>query len=75
MDEIDQALFKCVEEEKCFRNMRIQKLRKGVYKVEKREYAFKLMPGGNIAIRMFAGYVFVECLVHFDEELMHLVLN
>jgi len=64
-----------VEEDKAFKNMRIQKVRKGVYKIEKREYTFKILPGNNIAIRMFAGYIFAECLVHFDEELMHLVLS
>lgn len=33
------------------------------------------MPGNNLAIRMFAGYIFTDCLVHFDEEIMHLVIN
>ncbi|CDW80328.1 UNKNOWN [Stylonychia lemnae] len=75
MDEVDQALYKCVEEQKCFRNIRIQKLRDGVYQVEKREYKFKLLQGGNLAIRMFAGYIFTDCLVHFDEEFLHLVLS
>ena len=50
-------------------------MRKGVYKLEKREYQFKIMPGNNLAIRMHAGYIFTDCLVHFDEELMHLVIN
>lgn len=31
------------------------------------------MPGNNLAIRMFAGYIFTDCLVHFDEELILLV--
>jgi hypothetical protein len=75
MDEVDQALYKCVEEQKCFRNLKIRKVKKGVYQIEKREYPFKLMLGNNLAIRMYAGYIFTDCLVHFDEEIMHLVLN
>jgi hypothetical protein len=33
------------------------------------------MPGNNLAIRMFAGYIFTDCLVHFDEEFLQLVKN
>jgi hypothetical protein len=31
------------------------------------------MPGSNLAIKMFAGYIFTDCLVHFDEEIMMIV--
>eukprot|EP00347_Sterkiella_histriomuscorum_P020841 403336261 len=74
IDDLDQALFKSIEDQKCFRNMKITKISSGVYQLENRQYKFKLMPGNNLAIRMYAGYILVDCLVHFDEELMHLIL-
>jgi hypothetical protein len=75
MDEIDQALYKCIQDQKCFRNLNIEKVKKGIYRLEKKEYHFKILQGNNLAIRMFAGYIFTDCLVHFDEELVHLVRN
>lgn len=53
--------------------MNIQKLKTGVYKLEKKEYTFKMLPGHNLAIRMFAGYIFTDSLVHFDEEVLSLI--
>ena len=72
-DEIDLALMKCIEEQKCFRNLNIEKVKKGVYKIENKTYSFKVLPGNNLAIRMFAGYIFTDCLVHFDEEITLIV--
>ena len=34
-DEIDLALVKCIDEQKCFRNLHIEKVKKGLYKIEK----------------------------------------
>ncbi len=43
MDEIDLALTKCLEEQSCFKNLSIEKVRKGLYKVERKEYQFKII--------------------------------
>ena len=75
MDEIDQALYKCIEEQKCFKNFTILKIKKGLYKFEKKDYKLKILAGNNLAIKMFAGYIFADCLVHFEEELYYLVRN
>lgn len=51
----------------------MEKIKKGIYKIEKKVYEFKILPGNNLAIKMFAGYIFTDCLVHFDEEIMLIV--
>lgn len=33
----------------------------------------KLLSGSNLAIRMHAGYIYADCLVHFEEELYKIV--
>jgi hypothetical protein len=53
--------------------MNIQKLRRGVYRLENKEYSLKMLAGNNLAIRMFAGYIFTDSLVHFDEEVLCLI--
>lgn len=56
-----------------FKAMNIQKVRKGVYTLDNKEYSFKMLSGNNLAIRMYAGYIFTDSLVHFDEELLSLI--
>jgi len=73
LDEIDLAILKCREEQGSLKNVTIEKLRKGLYRIEKREYQFKVLPGNSLAIKLHAGFVFVDCLVHFDEEVMLIV--
>jgi len=46
---------------------------KGQYLLENKEYTFKLLSGNNLAIRMHAGYIYADCLVHFEEELYKIV--
>ena len=41
---------------------------KGVYQLESKEYKLRLLQGNNLAIRMHAGYIYADCLVHFEEE-------
>lgn len=41
--------------------------------LENKEYNFKLLQGNNLAIRMHAGYIYADCLVHFEEELYKIV--
>jgi len=53
--------------------MNVEKVKKGVYRLEKKEYTFKVLKGNGLAIRMFAGYIYAENLVHFDEEMNYLV--
>ncbi len=69
MDEIDQALLKCIDEQKCFRKLNITKVKKGTYRIENRMYSFKIMKGNNLAIKMYGGFIFTDCLIHFNEEL------
>ena len=38
MDDLDQAIMKCIEQHSCFKNLNIEKVKKGVYKLEKKEY-------------------------------------
>lgn len=38
LDEIDVALIKCQQDQGSLRNYGVQKLRKGVYKIEKKEF-------------------------------------
>jgi hypothetical protein len=44
-----------------------------MYKIEQKEYSFKILSGNNLAIKMFAGFIFTDCLVHFDEEMAMIV--
>ena len=68
-DKIDKSLKKCIMDRGVFKSVGIEKISKGVYKVENKTYRFKVVHGNNLAIRMFAGYIFAESLVHFEEEL------
>jgi len=51
----------------------VTKVAPGRYRLENREYEFKVMQGNNLCIKMFAGYIYVESLRHFDEEIGMLV--
>lgn len=53
--------------------MKIAKIAKGQYLLENKEYTFKLLQGNNLTIRMHAGYIYADCLVHFEEELYKIV--
>lgn len=53
--------------------MTIKKVSKGYYKIDNKEYRLRLLSGNNLAIKMYAGYIFTDCLVHFDEELHQIV--
>ena len=75
LDEVDIAILKCQEEQGSFKNLCIEKLHRGLYKVEKKEYVFKILAGNNLAIKMYAGYIFTDCLVHFDDEMTMIVKN
>jgi hypothetical protein len=47
----------------------IEKVHQGRYKIENsKEYNFKILKGGQLAIKMFGGYLYVESLIHFDVE-------
>lgn len=72
-DDIDQAIVQCLEDQTSLKNLKIEKVNRGEYKVEQKLYKFRLLNGNNLAIRMFAGYIYADCLVHFDEELMSIV--
>ena len=74
-DDVDTALLKCIHEQQCFKNMTIKKVGKCLYKIDNKEYKLRLLTGNNLAIKMYAGYVFTDCLVHFDEELHQIVAN
>ena len=55
------------------KKLKISKMSKGQYLLENKEYTFKLLQGNNLAIRMHAGYIYADCLVHFEEELYKIV--
>ena len=72
-DEIDLAIQKCLEDQTSLKKLRISKVQKGQYMLESKQYTFKLLQGNNLAIRMYAGYIYADCLVHFEEELYKIV--
>ena len=72
-DEIDLAIQKCLEDQTSLKKLKIAKVSKGVYLLEKKEYSLRLLQGNNLAIRMHAGYIYADCLVHFEEELNKIV--
>ena len=73
LDEIDLAIQKCMDDQTSLRKLKIRKIAKGQYLIEKKEYAFRILCGSNLAIRMHAGYIYADCLVHFEEELHKIV--
>lgn len=73
MDEIDLAIVKNIEHNKTVKSLTIEKVKRGIYKLNKKEYPFKLLSGNNLALKMFSGYINVDCLIHFDEEFMRIV--
>ena len=72
-DEVDIAISKCLEDQTSLKKLHISKVSKGQYKLEQKEYTFKLLQGNNLAIKMYAGYIYADCLVHFEEELYKIV--
>jgi len=72
-DEVDLAISKCLEDQCSLKKLQITKVSKGQYKLEQKEYTFKLLQGNNLAIKMYAGYIYADCLVHFEEELYKIV--
>lgn len=72
-DEIDVAIQQCLEDQTSLKKLKISKVSKGQYLVENKEYSLKLFQGNNLAIRMHAGYIYADCLVHFEEELYKIV--
>ncbi len=67
------AISKCIEDQSSLKKLKIQKVSKGQYLLENKEYNFKLLQGNNLAIRMHAGYIYADCLVHFEEEIHKIV--
>ena len=72
-DEIDVAIQQCLEDQTSLKKLKISKVSKGQYLLESKEYTMKLLQGNNLAIRMHAGYIYADCLVHFEEELYKIV--
>ena len=72
-DEIDLAIQKCVEDQSSLKKLKITKVSKGQYMLENKQYMLRLLQGNNLAIRMHAGYIYADCLVHFEEELFKIV--
>ena len=72
-DEVDIAIGKCLEDQSSLKKLRISKISKGKYRLENKEYNFRILQGNNLAIRMHAGYIYADCLVHFEEELYKIV--
>ena len=72
-DEIDLAIQKCLDDQTSLKKLKICKVSKGVYLLENKEYTLKILQGNNLAIRMHAGYIYADCLVHFEEELYKIV--
>ena len=62
-----------MEDQTSLKKLKINKVSKGVYLVENKEYTLRLLQGNNLAIRMHAGYIYADCLVHFGEELYKIV--
>ena len=73
LDEIDLAISKCLEDQSSLKKLKIKKVSKGQYLIENKEYNLKLLQGNNLAIRMYAGYIYADCLVHFEEELYKII--
>ena len=69
-DEIDIAIEKCLEDQSALKKLRIVKMAKNMYNVENKMYEFRILQGNNLAIRMHTGYIYADCLVHFQEELL-----
>lgn len=42
-DEVDLAIGKCLEDQSSLKNLRISKVSKGQYRLENKEYAFRLL--------------------------------
>lgn len=55
------------------KHLNISKQSKGVYRIESKEYELRILQGNNLAIKMHAGYIYADCLVHFEEELLKIV--
>lgn len=72
-DELDVAISKCLDDQTSLKKLQISKVKKGHYKIEQKEFPFKLLQGNNLAIKMHAGYIYADCLVHFEEELLMIV--
>ena len=64
-DEVDIAICKCLEDQSALKKLKILKLNKNLYKVENKEYEFRILQGNNLAIRMHTGFIYADCLVHF----------
>ena len=62
-----------MEDQTSLKKLKISKVSKGQYLLENKEYTMKLLSGSNLAIRMHAGYIYADCLVHFEEELYKIV--
>ena len=72
-DEIDLALSKCLDEQSSLKKISIVRLSKGNYKFENKAYELRILQGNNLAIKMYAGFIYADCLVHFEEELLKII--
>lgn len=72
-DEIDLAIQKCLDDQTSLKKLKIRKVAKGEYLLENKQFNMRLLQGNNLAIKMHAGYIYADCLVHFEEELYKIV--
>ena len=73
-DTIDTVFQKYLTQMRILENMNIVKEGEGLYRVEKKIYKFMLIgKERQLVIRMHAGCIFAENLVHYGDELESIV--